>query len=33
MITAYELDGTLPPFPDVPGAADTTNAVDTGRDA
>ena len=33
MITAYERDGVLPPFPDVPGAADLTNAVDTDRDA
>ena len=33
MITAFELDGTVPPFPDVPGAADTTNASDTSRDA
>ena len=33
MITAYERDVVLPPFPDVPGGADVTNAVDTGRDA
>jgi len=32
-ITAFEIDGTLPPFRDVPGAADTTNAVDTNQDA
>ena len=33
LITAYERDGVLPAFPDVPGAADVTNAVDTNRDA
>ena len=33
MITAYELDGTLPAFGDVSGAADTSNAVDTNHDA